>query len=409
MKTIILLVALLSSNAMAGRLQDADHATLTQITSAGGTKANLLNDTKIYITANGINDQLSNAIVNGVIGGGGGGTKNYLTSYAASLGSGTLNTGNGDFERDTTAGFSLFHTTLTGVVPTGSITTGASSIGTFAATASTVLEKKFSLNVSSSGAVTAGQGFITDAFYIDRSDQNQSVTFSAKYSVLSGSSNLNLSGTTSNTFAVYLYDVTNSAWITPTTGVYSMTVGSGVGTIAGTVTTSATGAQYRLAVIAVNASSGASSINFDSFTFGPQSSIPPASTYAASYWVSVSFGSSNSTPVNFDSKDYDVANAVTVSSTAWKYTAPASGTYVVTVYDNPSGSSEIGAIYKNGTAYKAIGLINTAAANVMSGTIRLNANDFIDIRPLAGSITFGGSVTQADGNASNISIYRVGD
>lgn len=55
-----------------GKIQDADVKSLTDLLSAGGTKSQLINDTKIYVTGNGINDQLSNAIINGQLGGSGG-------------------------------------------------------------------------------------------------------------------------------------------------------------------------------------------------------------------------------------------------------------------------------------------------------------------------------------------------
>jgi hypothetical protein len=77
MKKWIFLVSafLLTSTAYSkGKLQDSDFKSLSELTTAGGTSSQLLNDTKIYITASGINSQLSSAITNGLIGGGGGGS-----------------------------------------------------------------------------------------------------------------------------------------------------------------------------------------------------------------------------------------------------------------------------------------------------------------------------------------------
>jgi hypothetical protein len=54
-----------------GKLQNEDFKTLSELTTAGGTAAQLLNDTKVYVTANGINSQLSSAITNGQLGGSG--------------------------------------------------------------------------------------------------------------------------------------------------------------------------------------------------------------------------------------------------------------------------------------------------------------------------------------------------
>lgn len=58
---------------MAGRLQNEDSKTLAELTGAGGSASQLLNDTKIYVTALSLNKQLSAAITDGDLSGGGGG------------------------------------------------------------------------------------------------------------------------------------------------------------------------------------------------------------------------------------------------------------------------------------------------------------------------------------------------
>jgi hypothetical protein len=80
---------------------------------------------------------------------------------------------------------------------------------------------------------------------------------------------MNFSGTSSNTWAVYIYDVSGSAWIQPA-GVYNLTQGSGIGLASGTFQTTATGTQYRIAVLCVTATSGAVEMRFDDFQLGPQ-------------------------------------------------------------------------------------------------------------------------------------------
>lgn len=57
---------------MAGRLQGADIKTSTEIVAAGGTIAQLPTDDQSYVTANGINKTLKQAITDGDIGGGSG-------------------------------------------------------------------------------------------------------------------------------------------------------------------------------------------------------------------------------------------------------------------------------------------------------------------------------------------------
>lgn len=349
MKNLISLLAIfLTLNASAGKLQNEDFKSLSELTAAGGSASQLLNTSKLYDV--GTSQQLSTAFSSSIVGslmtkskvslttdvnntlpvanGGtgastltlnsvllgngtstvqqiapgnngnvltsngttwtsgpapsGGGSKNYLTNYLASTGSGTVNTGNGNIELGSTTGFSLFNTTLTSGIPTGSISAGAASITTFAASTSNVLAGAYSLNVASSGAISAGQGFITDAFYIDSADQAKVMTISADYTVISGASNLNFSGTSSNTFAAYIYDVTNSAWIQPA-GVYNLVQSSGKGKLTATFQSTSNSTQYRLAILAVNASAGASSMNWDSFSVGPQST---ATGVPATDWTS---------------------------------------------------------------------------------------------------------------------------
>jgi len=234
-----------------GKIQNEDIKSAAELVSAGATAASLPNDDKVYVTANGVNKTLKQAILDGDIGGGGG-SKNYLA------------TKNGGFESNATTYWSLFNTTLTSLIPTGSITAGAASITTFAATATGKLAGNYSLNTASSGAMSAGQGFITDAFTIDAEDYATVMSFVAHYKVQSGT--VNMSASSSNTFAFYIYDVTNSAWIQPA-GVYGM---DGSGKITGTFQTTAASTQYRLAVICINATGGAVSINWDDFSVGPQ-------------------------------------------------------------------------------------------------------------------------------------------
>ena len=198
-------------------------------------------------------------------GSGGGGSKNYL---------GTTNgvNGNGSFETGTTASWGLLTTTLTGVTPTGTITASAASITTFAATATGKLAGSYSLNTASSGVMSAGQGFISTAFTLDTADQAKMQTITASYSTVSGAANLNFSGTSANTWAVYVYDVTNSAWIQPA-GVYNLVQGSGVGKLQATFQTTSNSTQYRLALVCINATAGAVSMLWDDFTLGPNVSV----------------------------------------------------------------------------------------------------------------------------------------
>lgn len=265
-------VVALPGSCSAGQIQMSIAATASatgDTLTFGGSAASLLQDTQVYVSANNLNQQLSTAISSGLIGGGGG-SKNYLSTAQ-----------NGNFEQGTTTGWSLFSTSLVSGFPTN-ISSGAASVTTFAASTTSKLAGTYSLNTQSSAAWAAGAGFISDAFTIDTEDQAKVMTFKIYYSALSGSSNINWSGTSSNTFAVYIYDTTASAWIQPA-GVYGITQGSGAGYVTGTFQTTSTSTQYRIAVVAVNASAGATSLNWDDFVVGPQTAPVGA---AITDWVS---------------------------------------------------------------------------------------------------------------------------
>lgn len=219
------------------------------------------------------------------------GTKNYITFN--------------NFENNATTGWSLFNTTLTSGIPTGSITAGAASINTFNIVNSGQLAGSFSLQTVANGTWNAGQGFITDALTIDKEDQAKVLSFKFYYSVPVNPTNGNFSGTSSNTFAVYIYDVTNSAWIQPA-GVYGMTQNSGVGLCSGSFQTTSSSTQYRLAILAVNGSSSTITLFWDDFFLGPQTAPIGA---VATDWVpySLTIGGQTSAPTKASSPTFDNA------------------------------------------------------------------------------------------------------
>lgn len=138
--------------------------------------------------------------------------------------------------------------------------------------------------------------------------------------------------------------------------------------------------------------------------------ISATETVAASYWVSSNFSASTSTPINFDSREFDTHGAVTTSPTAWKFTAPVAGTYQISCQNYiSSGSNQGFVVYKSGTAYKFIGnsTSGSGVSNTPSTLLKLNANEYIDIRP-TGSVTIGGGALK-DQSTANINILRVGN
>lgn len=202
--------------------------------------------------------------------------------------------GYNNFENGATTGYSLGTVgTLTNGLPTGSPTFGSGASGnlSIAVVTSGQLAGTTSLSYASSAATTQGNMLATDALTIDIADQAKVLTFSFAYKAQTNPTNGNFSGTSSNSFGVAVYDVTNSSWLS-SAGNFNIVQNSGVGVCTGTCQTNATTTSIRLVFYNVNASAGAITMYLDSFFLGPQvSPIAPAMSDWASYtptssWVS---------------------------------------------------------------------------------------------------------------------------
>lgn len=191
------------------------------------------------------------------VGSGGDGVKNYITR--------------GSFETASTVGWSLKRTTLTNLIPdqvAASWTTP--SVLTLSATQTGALTQSgYTMSLAASGATTAGDMLVTDPYALDLEDQAKTLSFKFSYQAYANGANLNFSGTSTNTFHVYIYDSTNDVWIQPT-GCYTMVQGSGVGIGYGTFQTPSNMASFRLAFVSANASAGAFTLYLDNISVGPQ-------------------------------------------------------------------------------------------------------------------------------------------
>lgn len=226
------------------------------------------------------------------------GTKNYLGTI-----NGTNN--NGNFETGAVGSWVTGHASLTSNIPTGSPTfgSGASSNLTLAVSNSTPapLAGSWSLGETSAATSIAGDFLASPAFTIDSEDQAKALTFTFYYTIAFGASSFNFSGTSSNTFGVAIYDVTNSQWIIPA-GVFGMTQGTGtsaasagVGLATGTFQTSATGTQYRFVVYNANAAANITIMDYDDFYVGPQTAPIGA---VVTDWVAYTPANTNSWSTN---------------------------------------------------------------------------------------------------------------
>lgn len=190
-----------------------------------------------------------------------------------------------NFEDNTVGGWSLGNVTLTSALPTGVPTFGSGASGnlSIATTGTSPLAGKYSLNYVSSAATTAGNFLASPLLTIDTKLQAKVLTFRFDYSLTidPGATNRNFSGTSSNSFGVAIYDVTNTKWIIPA-GVWNLVQSSGVGTATGTFQTDSNASQYRLVLFNANATGGAITLKLDDFKVGPQ--VSPTAP-AMSDWV----------------------------------------------------------------------------------------------------------------------------
>lgn len=203
-----------------------------------------------------------------------------------------------DFETLGTTGWSLGTVgTLTNGLPTGTPTfgSGASVNLSITNTASSPIAGNRSLLLASSAATTQGNMLATDSLAIDAGDQTKVLSVRFYYRAASNPTNANWSGTSSNSFAWAVWDVTNSVWLS-SAGNFNLVQSSGVGICTGTVQTNATTANIRLVVYSANATSGAISVGLDDFYVGPQTqSMGPAMSDWVAYTPTITGVTTNPT------------------------------------------------------------------------------------------------------------------
>ncbi len=158
----------------------------------------------------------------------------------------------------------------------------------------------------------------------------------------------------------------------------------------------------------LTAAVGATNVYLEVERISGPTTIATQDTVACSYWATGNTSVSTSVPINFDSKVYDYTNSTTTGAN-WKYTAPVSGLYQLSMYVNVTGTANQNLVlYKNGSAYQILVYMNTGNASSICSTIKLLAGDYIDIRG-SGALTVTGNATQSNSSSSNIQIARIGN
>lgn len=261
---------------------------------------------------------------------------------------------NNHFEQNLN-GWSLFNTTMTNYLPTGPITTGASSL-TLSRTGTSPIRGSYSMQLSAT-TWTYGQGVISDPFTIDNADLGSILNISYAYKIVANGGGFIFSGDGSTQgLGFYIYDVTAGQWLQPI-GLYGMSSDNQL-TVNGMFQTSNTsGQQYRLAILAFQSQigSGGITINFDDFSVSPQVSVIGAVKQALNLLVTsqLSLTQNAWNVIKFQSAVGDSASDY--SSSTGLFTCPVSGDYTINsalLNNTSSGASSYMAVYHNGSSYR---------------------------------------------------------
>jgi hypothetical protein len=308
--------------------------------------------------------------------------------------------GNGTFENGTTTGWSLSHTTLdsTTKTPNQASASWTSAAGTLSASAVTsgALSGSTSLSLASSGATTAGDMLVSNAFTVDPAGQASVLAFSFYYQISSGAANGNFSGTSSNSYGIAIYDATNNAWVQPA-GVFNVVAASATTAITaratGTFQLPITCTSARIAIFFPNASSGAITMLVDDVFVGPQVTpqAPAISDWQAYTPVTQGFGTISNVAVYWRR----VGSDVQVRGSWTNGTTTATQAQI----GLPSGLTSL-----SDTSSLIIGTYARASSTASHGGLILKTNGatYVNMGP---ADTFGStantSLTAANGNATS--------
>lgn len=225
-------------------LQNEDFKTEAQITGAGGTASQLLNDSKIWVTGNSINKTLDDAIVDGDIGGGGSGI-NYIT--------------NGDFKANAN-GWNTYKDADQATPVDG--TSGTALGVTFIRTTTNPLRGTGSGLFSKAATISRRGEGSSDDFTIDVADQGKMLEISFDYKI----TDVTLTYADGDV-RIYIYDVTNAQLIEPSQR--DLLANSGQGKYIGYFQAASNSTSYRIIYHVATTTLNAYEIRIDAVRVGP--------------------------------------------------------------------------------------------------------------------------------------------
>lgn len=190
----------------------------------------------------------------------------------ASLGIDKNYLANGGCEQNTT-GWSAFHTTFTNGVP-GTITLGSTKLG-FARATTNVLQGNASCSINlTTASGSTGHGVISPVMVLKDADLAKQIASQFDYNFVTGAFNVDVSGTSTQTLEVWIYNVGLASWYQPA-GFRSINTLNVPGrtpsiTFQSDSSNAVAKNEYRIALIIRNDPAGTFTFNFDNVVFGRQ-------------------------------------------------------------------------------------------------------------------------------------------
>jgi hypothetical protein len=384
---------------MAGLLQNEDFKTEAELTAAGGAKSQLLNDTKVYVTANSLNKTLNEAIEGGDIGGGGGGI-NYIQ--------------NGGAESDLSGWWEVNDGTAKDVPDNSGTPTQTYTV--LSRITSGQLRDTASFRFSNGSSNKKGTSLFY-AFTLDNADFTKmlrtALDFADSANVADASFKFFLAHSSDNFASDF-----NLIRLTPED------LAAGTKTFEAYGQAHHTNTSYRFYIFCADSSTSLLQLDFDNVQVGPDKAVLASRTLACKYTTnSASIPHSTFEIVNYDtigSFGHDLCGLVT-TGVNWKFTADEYGIYQVSAavrLDFTSGTLDeeeqyLIAIYKNNVQYSYVGSDEVAspAAEISKSryildTVELSKGDYIDIRVFQ---TSGSPVSLAAAHEANyVSVHKIG-
>ena len=279
---------------------------------------------------------------------------------------------NGRFESGIN-GWSTFNTTFTAGKPT-TITSGSSNVAIAAETTNPLSDNKSIKFSITTAAGSAGHGMISDVMTIDDADLARGFQASMDYLITSGASFLDLTGLSTQTLEVWVYNVGLAFWYQPINfrGINASIPQTLVTAFNTDYDNTANKNQYRLAIIVRNDPAGSADILFDSVYFGRfASSLPTVNTprVQVAQSATVPIGNATYTTVPLDSLIKDDTGAWDAANS--RFIVQEDGVYQISGSMGMSVGSgaRVMLLYKNGVAVQTLNASVAISGSGYSGAL----------------------------------------